>query len=154
MIRTARTAVFPAAFAVAAQAATVYHLTNDFSNINNPNGVWSFRQGSTVTGESNSDFLTGARSRPDRFHGLDLVRTPERRGRSNGFNLTLAGNSLANSVVSNSVDFSRNAQGTYSVQAPSVAAGEVVMLAVHKSTGQAFGSLDGATRNRLPLPCL
>jgi hypothetical protein len=31
----------------AAQAATVYDLSGDFSNASNPNGVWSFTQGST-----------------------------------------------------------------------------------------------------------
>lgn len=31
----------------AAQAATVYDLSSDFSNASNPNGVWSFTQGST-----------------------------------------------------------------------------------------------------------
>lgn len=32
----------------AAQAATVYDLSSDFSNTSNPNGVWSFTQGSTA----------------------------------------------------------------------------------------------------------
>ena len=42
--------VLPVAIALScsmAQAATVYSLSDDFSNASNPNGVWSFTQGST-----------------------------------------------------------------------------------------------------------
>ena len=35
-------------FATPAMSAVTYNLSSDFSNINNPNGVWSFTQGATA----------------------------------------------------------------------------------------------------------
>lgn len=42
MYRSAQTALFAVLLSTSAYAGTLYSLKNDFSSINNPNGVWSF----------------------------------------------------------------------------------------------------------------